>query len=203
MPKSSLVNHNDFIAEFLERLDTSPAPDTIQQHITILARSPLSPVVIATLKYSHELKRRKISLQAIFAELGPENTMADFCDSLEEISGEISARDQVRWARNTCLKDAHEQLTLGVDMCWSGDCMRREPGKRDSLDLFESEAPQVVRLGTLAFDAIWSISELLPLSAINSSVRVKPSGAYAAGHQDRLMAFSFLKKSGRTNPLAH
>ncbi len=196
------ARYSEFFTHYFERVSAQPKRDMDVRQVSIIARSPESPVVGATLLQSGELKRHGISVRAIFADLGPDGALLEFGDAIADLADKTDARDLVRWARNSCLKEAHEQLILSADMCWTGDCMRRQPGKRDSLDLFETEAPQVVRLGVLAFDAIWTISETVPLSRI-TTMPVKPSAAYAAGHEDHLSAFSFLRKPNRINPLRH
>lgn len=200
---SAQERHNNFIARFLESLAAQPDASPETRHISIIARSPSSPVIAALVSHRESLKLLGISVQAIFADMTPETALAEFAATLSELHDGDEAHRNIRWARNACLKDAHEQLILGTTLCWSGDCMRREPGKCDSLDLFEEDAAGAVRLGNLAFDAIWSISQTVSASRLHAKVFHKPSGAYAAGHEGRLSAFSFLRKSDSSSPIAH
>ncbi len=197
---TAFERHDAFISLFLESLADKTGAGSRNRTISIIARSPESPVVKAIISRSDELKQHHASVQAIFADMSAEGALAEFSGALSGLNAGAHACDNIRWARNACLKDAHEQLILGTEMCWSGDCMRREPGKCNSLDLFEAAAPGVVRLGILAFDAIWAISEPVSASRLRAS---KPSAAYAAGHEARLSAFSFLRKSDRSSPIAH
>jgi len=199
----ALARHEAFIAQFLERLDSGSDSGAGSRHVTLLARSPHSPVAGALLSQAEGLRARDMVLRLIFAQLGEGSAVADFAEFLTEVTGAADARDHIRWARNKSLWDAHEQITLGRAMCWSGDCMRREPGKRNSLDLFEADAPQTVRLGLLAFDAIWAIADPLPLSAASRDCGVKPSAAYAPAHEESLSALSFLNKGEGRGTLAH
>ena len=199
----ALARHDAFITRYLGWLADRPGHETDGRVITILARSPESPVAAAVLARSDELHRSGATIQAIFADLGEDGALAAFCEAIAPPAKDRNPGDSIRWARNACLRHAHEQLILGTTMCWSGDSMRREPGKRDCLDLFEAEAPQVVRLGALAFDAIWAISDPAPASRLSAAAIAKPSAAYGAGDEERWSAFSFLRKSDRANPLAH
>ena len=56
--------------------------------------------------------------------------------------------------------------------------------------------------GTLAFDAIWAISEQVPASRLRTAA-AKPAAAETAGEEDGLSAFSFLRKSERPGQTAH
>lgn len=167
-PKLTPSRHEGLLLEFLEQVDTLPGRDRSGHRITIIARSPASPVVAAFTTRVRDLKMRNIMAQIIVAHLDPESALRDMSAALSLLADDDDIGDLVRWARNPCILDAHEQLTLGHDMCWSGDAMRREPGKRDSLDLFERDAPHTVRLGALAFDAIWSASVPVPASRLGA-----------------------------------
>lgn len=200
---SAQERHSAFIARYLESLAAQPGASAEARHISIIARSPNSPVIAALVSHRENLKQLGISVQAIFSEMKPETALAEFAATLSELRDGDEAHRNLRWARNACLMDAHEQLILGTTLCWSGDCMRREPGKCDSLDLFEVDAAGAVRLGNLAFDAIWSISQTVSASRLHAKVIHRPSGAYAAGHEGRLTAFSFMKKTDSSSPIAH
>jgi hypothetical protein len=78
------------------------------------------------------------------------------------LNGDDNAAASVRWAKNPSLLDAHEQLTLGTRMCWTGDCMRRSADRRNALDLFEENSLGSVHLGELAFSSMWTASKPLP-----------------------------------------
>ena len=200
--ETARARHDTFYAQYFEQLDRHPELPMERRAVSIIACSPHSPVAQATLRQSEMLKQHGITVRAIFADLGSDGALAEFGAAVAGLAAAADARDLVRWARHSCLKEAHEQLILGTDMCWAGDCMRRPPGKCNSLDLFEHEAPQVVRLAGHAFDAIWELAEAVPLSRITTAT-VKPSAAYAIGHEGRLSAFSFLKKADRGNPAPH
>lgn len=196
------ARHSTFFAQYFDQLARQPERHMEGRQVSIIACSPESPVAGATLLQSGMLKQYGVSVRAIFSDLGTDGALAEFGNAIADLADMADARDLVRWARHNCLKEAHEQLILGTDMCWAGDCMRRKPGKRDSLDLFENDAPRVVRLAGQAFDAIWDLSEAVPLSRITTAT-VKPSAAFAAGHEGRMSAFSFLKKPDRNNPAPH
>ncbi len=57
--------------------------------------------------------------------------------------------------RDPRLLAAHEQLVLAPDRAWIGDCMRREPTKRDTYERFAANAPDVAALATRSFERLW------------------------------------------------
>lgn len=194
----SLARHDALIARYLAWLSTNPNATPDQRRVTVIARSPASVVVSAIAARGAELNRHNVRVDAIFANLGEAGSLADFFDSVCKPSD----RGTVRWARNSRLLDAHEQVTLGNATCWSGDCMRRAPGKRDGLDIFEEDAPDAARLGILAFDAIWAVCDGIPASKLDPAAVAKPSAQYCPDG-DRWSAFAFFRKSERSNALPH
>lgn len=197
------ARHDAFITQYLEWLAGRPAGEPADLRVSLIARSPQSPAAAALLARREELRPLGPSVSAIFAELGPEGAIAEFCEGIAGLDSPAAARERIRWARNACLRDAHEQLLLGTEMCWSGDCMRREPGKPDGLDLFETQAPKTVRLGALAFDAIWAISQPVPGSRLGNADAAGSPAAQAQDSEEQLSALSARRKTERANPLAN
>lgn len=200
--QQSIARHDAFIGAYVEAMSVQPAPEACEREVTVIARSPASPVVRAVMARGDDLRRCGARVKMIFAELGAEGQIAECAESLEGLHTGAGARESLRWARMACLMDAHEQLILGTAMCWSGDCMRREAGKVDALDLFERNAPKSVRLGMLAFDAIWAICELVPTSRFRSAP-AKAAALRTPDLEDGLSALSFLRKSERAGQIAH
>ena len=89
-----------------------------------------------------------------------------------------SAHELIRWARNPRLLDAHEQVTYGDIMCWSGDAMRRDADKRNALTLFDESAGDAVRHGRLAFEALWTSCALVPKGRLMGPHTTLPDGAF-------------------------
>lgn len=145
---------------YCAKLDGGSGPR--DSHITLIARSVLSPVCRMLVTKAGDLQRHGVSVQAIFAKLGPAEPMNAMFSALETLNGVGKITASLRWAQNPCLLDAHEQLTLGVRMCWTGDCMRRSEDRRNSLDLFEENSIGSVRISDLNFSSMWAASKPLP-----------------------------------------
>ena len=61
-------------------------------------------------------------------------------DPAEELAALAPA--EIRWAKNPRMLDAHEQLVIGPNSTWMGDCMRRDPTKRDAFQSFNVDCPE-------------------------------------------------------------
>ncbi len=190
-----LGRHNTFFARYIEWLDENPDARPEVRSVSIIARCSQSPVVRALIDNADELKARNVTVKAIICYAQPSQELRELTQALIMLSDAKEARELARWANKSCLMDAHEQLTMGNSMCWSGDTMRREPGKCDGLDLFETSAPQTVRLGMLAFHAIWDVSEALPLTAVRGALTARPNASSAHPNDDALAAFSFMSRA--------
>ena len=133
---------------------------------TLVARSAESPVARALVALSPELVARGLSVRAIFGQLEAEKTSVGW----SVVSPAIGFSRDLRWAKNPRLADAHEQLVLDVDICWTGDCMRRDPARRDAFEQFMSSEAPTARTLALSFERLWAASEPL-------AIRVAQAGA--------------------------
>lgn len=149
--------------------------------LTMILRSAESGPAQALIAMKHELSRAGASAKVIVAKLEPEEAMRQLYAGLSELAPQQPAAALIRWARNPLLLDAHEQVTYGQAMCWSGDAMRRGAERRNALTLLDDAspgAPGAVRLGQLAFAALWSASVPVPERALVPRGAPLPSGAY-------------------------
>jgi hypothetical protein len=145
---------------------------------TMILRSASSGPAQALLRAKDDLVRAGARAKAILASIEPEEELRQFFASLSELSPREPSQQLIRWARNPRLLDAHEQVTYGESMCWSGDAMRRDADKRNALTLFHEAAPDTVRLGRLAFAALWETASPISERRLLGRLAAKPSGAY-------------------------
>lgn len=146
--------------------------------LTMVLRSADSDPAKALVGLKGALQRVGATAKVIIAKPGPDNELKQLFSALAELAPQVAAPELIRWARNPRLLDAHEQVTYGDTMCWSGDAMRRDAEKRNALALFDEEAPATVRLGRLAFAALWQASVPVPAHRLVGPASVRPSGAY-------------------------
>ena len=172
----------DFLGYYFELLSSENANNFGEKSVTLIARSPSSPVARALYAFVSEASAGDISIQIIFSQLEPTDVLSDWLElMLDETS--TAPKPDIRWAKTPTLIDAHEQLVLGKSMSWSGDSMRREPSKRDAFELFRSSCTQSAEYGLRAFNMIWGASETIPVRLSNSLVKTNRSEAKAVQKQ--------------------
>jgi hypothetical protein len=71
--------------------------------------------------------------------------------------------------------DAHEQLVLSSRTAWIGDCMRRDPGKRDAYECYCEDCEATAGWAARSFERLWTAA--LPVD-LGAAVRT-PLGAPA------------------------
>jgi hypothetical protein len=79
--------------------------------------------------------------------------------------------------------------------------MRRDADKRNALSLVEDAAAGTLRLGHLAFKALWSASAIVAERRLIGPAPAKPSGAYEREPADNVAAVSALRPSRQGWPL--
>ena len=142
---------------YLAWLSEVEQPSAADRHVFVMAHSPASPVICALIDRSEQLRLQNVRVKAIVARLDPGEALRELLETLSRLAGGTNRGDLVRWFAKKTLLGAHEQLVLGSSMCWTGDAMNRDPGKRDALDLFEQASPVKVLYGVSSFARIWPI----------------------------------------------
>lgn len=113
----------------------------------LIARSPDSPVAQAMRKHVDTLMTAGIRVRAIFSEV--EN-----CNG-GHLEAPFSMPSECRVIRDQRLLAAHEQLVLSASRAWIGDCMRRDPAKRDAFERFAAGCPQTGAHAMRSFESLW------------------------------------------------
>jgi len=146
-----------FVESFIDKLEAGPHAENAERTCLLLARSPDSPVarVIAGLI---EGKRLQLPVRAILTTLEAETSPGGA--SLAALPEHVVA---VRLARDPRLLHAHEQLVLGSRTSWIGDCMRRDPLKRDAYETFAADGQGKARRAAASFERIWRVSVPAPI----------------------------------------
>jgi hypothetical protein len=122
----------------------------------LIARSPDSPVAQALRAHSGRLAATGIRVRAIFSEVEPAGAAA--------LAAPFALPGECRIARDPRLLAAHEQLVLAPDCAWIGDCMRREPSKRDAYERFAANCAETAVLATRSFERLWRVA--VPLDSM-------------------------------------
>ena len=189
-----------YFEEYFQWLDKERPDGREARQFTVIARSPQSPVILTLQSLMQELRSRQIRLQVVFCDIEPERALRSAWNAISDLSEQGREHgDLIRWNSSQAVLEAHEQMVLGARMCWTGDAMRREPGKRDAFDLFETNAPQICRLGVQSFSAMWRLAQPVPKWLLRESRDTRPSATFAGPDQRALAMLSFFRhfeKSG-------
>lgn len=123
----------------------------------MVARSVESPVAKATAALSSDIAASGYAVRLILAQVDQDT----FPQGWNPTGGAIAFDHEIRWAKNPRLIEAHEQLVLGPQTCWIGDCMRREPSKCDAYESYVEGCGEAAGCATVSFERLWSASEPL------------------------------------------
>ncbi len=117
---------------------------------TVLARNLDSPCLRALAKFVAAEANTAISIRAIVLDAEPVSA---------GLSGpaltDLDAVD-VRILKDARYTAAHEQLVLGATRVWIGDCMRRDPVKRDAFQMFHGDDAVATRHAEASFERLWA-----------------------------------------------
>jgi hypothetical protein len=172
--QAELDQHLEAMSRFVQRARETNTPASC----TLILRSAASAPAHVLSLMKDALAEAGIQARVILAKLEPEQDLRKLYATLTALSPEADGTTLIRWARNPRLLDAHEQVTYGHDMCWSGDAMRRDADKRNPLALFEKDAPDATLRADRAFKALWGTSVAAPAYLLDTRETAKPSGAY-------------------------
>jgi hypothetical protein len=118
--------------------------------LLIVARSLESPVIKAIGSLTEEIAAARLSVRLILAHLERELQPRDWAFAHE-----------IRWAKHPRLIEAHEQMVIGPETCWIGDCMRRDPAKCDAYESFVEGCGEAAGCATVSFERLWHASQPL------------------------------------------
>lgn len=135
-----------FIAENLESCAAASPDAAAPAVITLVARSVGSPVVSALCAFASELAAQYVAVEVVLASEGGDR---------EAAVSLVAAGWRVRILKDLRFRDAHEQLVIGSLSAWIGDCMRRDPLKRDAFESFAAACPTTVARASTSFDRLW------------------------------------------------
>lgn len=127
--------------------------------VCVIARSSDSPVVRALDAAAATLSACNAHVRVVFLQAGCR--VGDYGDMVT-----IDAR----FALNPRLLEAHEQLVVGQTV-WFGDCMRRDPSKRDAFSQEKVGCSVTSSFAALSFEKLWALGTpaALPAAAETST----------------------------------
>lgn len=153
---------------------TSPA---IRAPLMVVARSVDSPIVKALLALRHDLAAAALPLRLILAQLDHDGLPETWDHDIRPLLCEV------RWARRPRLIEAHEQLVLGPETCWIGDCMRRDPAKCDAFENYIEDCGEAAGCAAVSFERLWEVSEAIASTAQPSAAVIAEAAHKSDGQQ--------------------
>lgn len=138
-----------FIGDALAQDATVSIPARVVT-VTLIAHSPSSPAAQALAAVSAGDATITMHTRAIFATLD----VAAPADAAWLVAP--NGRVVLREITDARLCDAHEQLVLDGTATWIGDCLRRDPSKRDAYETFAKTDATTRRFAELSFERIWA-----------------------------------------------
>lgn len=164
----------DFILNHISR---SPRSRTrVAQPLLIVARSIDSPVVGAVAAIDREILEAGVTVRMILAQATPDGPLP--------ATQSLACQHEIRWARHPRLIEAHEQLVVGPEACWIGDCMRRDPSRCDAFENYIEDCGEAAGCAIVSFERLWAASEPLATHLLDVGDSLTP----AAGAVARLAA---------------
>jgi hypothetical protein len=149
------------LGAFLTRgLESMAGP--AQGAIAAIARSVLSPVVRSIVARAHQIAAAGGTARLIIAK--PDGLQPSAAQSGAQpvaLPGALAAMRaaglacEVRLSRNPRLIEAHEQLTIGARIAWTGDSMRRDPATCDAYESFVEDCPEIAATAAATFERLW------------------------------------------------
>ena len=162
--RETIKQFDDFILSYLSKIEKLSGANKKDLSVSLTARAPDSAVSDAVRRHANGFADLGIELRVIFASIEPAAGFVEFVEMAGMYNGQNCLDESLRWARNSALLDAHEQLVLGTDHCWSGDSMRRAADVRFSLNMFDLDGGSSVEQGHSNFQGLWSATANIPKS---------------------------------------
>ncbi|MBI4725500.1 MAG: hypothetical protein HY765_11140 [Rhodomicrobium sp.] len=150
--------------------------DLQQRTVTLIARSPASPPAQALAMNLGRFQPLSVEVSIIFAQIAPANAMNFILQALSTACRH-SPDTVIRWAKNRALLGAHERLTLGRTLCWTGDSMRRSEDSHSAIDRVDDGTPTIIAEANASFAALWAASKPLPKTLFSRGALPEAAGS--------------------------
>ncbi len=147
-----------FVRSVVEQSQLRCETDEAANTVLLIARSIDSPVAKAVASLVRE-GAITIPVKLILA-LPPRQEVEG--DNSHDTFTALAGSNGGRIIRDVRLFDAHEQLVLGPSASWVGDCMRRDPMKRDAFECYASDCNKTAGWAKTSFNRLWDSVEPMP-----------------------------------------
>jgi hypothetical protein len=165
----------DFLGEGLALRTEDPARD---DSVTAFLRNPDSPAARALSAVCLDGRAEGACIRVLICDTHADDPAAT---SVLDISGA-----EFRVFADPRFGAAHEQLVIGASRVWIGDCMRRDPAKRDAFELYHANDAATRLFAAVSFERLWALGRpIKPARAESVSPEIIAAG-HEAGEQGAL-----------------
>lgn len=134
--------------------------DFIVESLTALAEGPGGSGTVTMLVRSIDSPTARALWAAVSASSAALEIRVIVADTHAEESSLSSLRDlpgiEFRLLSDPRFGASHEQLVVGRTHVWIGDCLRRDPNKRDAFELYHKADPVARKCATVSFEKLWA-----------------------------------------------
>jgi hypothetical protein len=135
----------DFFSEGLALRAEDPARD---DSVTAFLRNPDSPAARALCAVWFDGRAEGARIRILICDTHADDSVAT---SVLDISGA-----EFRVFSDRRFGAAHEQLVIGSKRVWIGDCLRRDPTKRDAFELYHANDAATRLFAAASFERLWT-----------------------------------------------
>ena len=146
-----------FIRTVVEQAASRDNPEAESNILLLIARSVDSPVAKAVASLVRE-GAIAAPLRTILALMPRDDSDAAAVATFTALAGGHGGQ----LIRDIRLFDAHEQIVLGPAASWVGDCMRRDPMKRDAYECYAPDCAKTAGWARTSHERLWSVCEPMP-----------------------------------------
>jgi xanthine/CO dehydrogenase XdhC/CoxF family maturation factor len=157
----------DFIAESLQALAEGPNSGGT---VTMMVRSVDSPTARALHAALAESPCAALDIRVIVADTRVEDAALP---SLRDMAG-----IEFRHLSDSRFGASHEQLVVGRTHVWIGDCLRRDPNKRDAFELYHKADPVARKCASVSFERLWARAKpTMAMKSADLAPEIIPAGS--------------------------
>jgi hypothetical protein len=146
-----------FIRTVVEQAASCAKPEGEANVLLLIARSVESPVAKAVASLVRE-GAIATPLRTILALMPRPDCDAAAVETFTALTGSHGGQ----LIRDLRLFDAHEQIVLGPAASWVGDCMRRDPMKRDAYECYAADCAKTAGWARTSHERLWAVCEPMP-----------------------------------------
>lgn len=147
----------DFIGDGLAPREEGPAD---HKCLTVFVRNPDSPVARALCAAWSEGRIDDTRIRILICDTNAEEPTATSVLDIPHAEFRVLA--------DHSFGPAHEQLVVRQSRVWIGDCLRRDPTKRDAFEIYHADDAAIGVFASASFEKLWVRGR--PLKPLASSV---------------------------------